>query len=743
MPDKLSQSSYKEEVVQNALDRWKGSSSKRGKIRTALNKKQYDKVESNERMAKRVNRALNVVESRLGEQVSEFMSPDVQEVMAAGGISEGEVTNILFERVIGQTRDLLQIDFFSRGLKVSRCVGRVLTPVGASRVSYGTGFLIAPGLMMTNWHVIETIEDAAKSTFQLDYQADFDPQTFKLDTRKFFHSNKDLDFAIVAVDPISDGGVSLSKYGWCPLVGAEGKVSIGEPVNIIQHPLGQMKQVAFRENKLLDLDQKSKNFAYYEVDTEQGSSGSPVFSDQWEVIALHHSGVPKTNTKGEWIKMDGSVFKKGDNPGSIHWIGNEGIRVSALINYLKSLSLDGNEGELVQQVILATEPPAEPDIISDDLDMKEPMETVSVSPTPESVSIRPVVSSQNIFNFFGATNVYVSPTGVQASGATTEYGEVSSGSSRLTDDGNTKDRTIGLEKVQPDPDYISRPGYDSEFLSFSVPLPQPVGDWRDLAIPVPDADESSPFELKYYHYSVIMNKERKLAAIAAVNFNPLAAFQHRRERDKWYYDPRIGKEFQLGEKLYAGNPLDRGHLVRRNDSGWGDSKEEAKSCNDDTFHFTNCSPQHEVFNQSGLATNAGVLLWGNLENHISKQGKKNARRISIFNGPIFRKNDRVYRKIAQLPKEFWKVVVYADDDGTPRAAAFKLSQAVLIASVGLNEKVDFADYEVYQVSIDELATDTGLNFGNLVRYDTKSAFETLEESKSAPKPLGGLGDIQL
>ena len=74
---------------------------------------------------------------------------------------------------------------------------------------------------------------------------------------------------------------------------------------------------------------------------------------------------------------------------------------------------------------------------------------------------------------------------------------------------------------------------------------------------------------------------------------------------------------RVAERLSTENALrralDRGHLVRRLDPAWGESKALAKIANDDTFHFTNCTPQHENFNQSRLAG-----LWGQLENAVKR-----------------------------------------------------------------------------------------------------------------------------
>lgn len=83
----------------------------------------------------------------------------------------------------------------------------------------------------------------------------------------------------------------------------------------------------------------------------------------------------------------------------------------------------------------------------------------------------------------------------------------------------------------------------------------------------------------------------------------------RREQDRWSFDPRGLADEQTGEEVYRDNPLDRGHLVRRLDPTWRISLAAAKSAGDDTFHFTNHTPQHKDFNQN-------QTTWAGLEDYL-------------------------------------------------------------------------------------------------------------------------------
>src|SRR5262249_40047736 len=141
-----------------------------------------------------------------------------------------------------------------------------------------------------------------------------------------------LDFTLVAVKP--DGG--LTENGWLTLNDDEGAVLKDEYVNIIQHPNGRPKQVALRDNQVTDV---LKKYLHYRADTEPGSSGAPVFNDEWELIGLHHSGVPKKNDQGHILARSGAVWTEDMGDAAIDWIANEGVRVGRILAFLREAPL--------------------------------------------------------------------------------------------------------------------------------------------------------------------------------------------------------------------------------------------------------------------------------------------------------------------------------------------------------------------------------------------------------------------
>ena len=241
-------------------------------------------------------------------------------------------------------------------------------------------------------------------------------------------------------------------------------------------------------------------------------------------------------------------------------------------------------------------------------------------------------------------------------------------------------------------DLKNRVGYADDFLSdFVVPWPT-VGE--------PLAGDVQPKRLDYTHFSITMSRSRRLALYVGVNIDGAKHVDIVRSNDTWAYDGRLPTDAQVGEDLYAGNGLDRGHLVRRQDPNWGD---DATTANLDTFHFTNCSPQMSGFNQK---------TWLELEDYILDNTQRWKARATVFSGPVFSDNDRVYRGV-KIPQAFWKVVAYLSDDGKPSASAYMIDQRRELDQLDLV----FGQLRTYQRSVIAIEQLTGIRFGQLADYD--------------------------
>jgi endonuclease G len=261
------------------------------------------------------------------------------------------------------------------------------------------------------------------------------------------------------------------------------------------------------------------------------------------------------------------------------------------------------------------------------------------------------------------------------------------------------------EAVVPLESLNGRAGYRHDFLGdgkFEVPLPE-LGEGLDEVAVVIDenAKGTERFTLPYTHFSIATHKERRMALFTASNIDGALSRKIKRNKDVWAFDPRIDADFQIGNDLYKGNDLDRGHLVRRLDPTWGD---EAKQAELDTFFFTNCTPQHSGFNQR---------LWLELEEYLLSNTDTRDFKACIFTGPIFSENDRPYRG-AFLPLAFWKVAVMVHDkEDRLTATAYIVSQKSLLSDL----EFVFGQFKTYQVPIAKIEEKTNLNFGRLKDFD--------------------------
>jgi hypothetical protein len=183
----------------------------------------------------------------------------------------------------------------------------------------GTGFLVGPDAVLTNWHVVE----AAKTGNTLDkLTCRFDYQRLENGTRQegtviMLHSDgcvdfspyspaemtqtpevppptlEQLDYALLRLSkPVGEEG----NRGWIAVSNAGVQLAKNAPLLIVQHPDGAPMKLALDTDSVIDYNANNTRIRYA-TNTEPGSSGSPCFSMDWELVALHHFGDPAWQDK--------------------------------------------------------------------------------------------------------------------------------------------------------------------------------------------------------------------------------------------------------------------------------------------------------------------------------------------------------------------------------------------------------------------------------------------------------------
>jgi endonuclease G, mitochondrial len=230
--------------------------------------------------------------------------------------------------------DMVDIWFLSAGARAGESVAKLYVPKfqgrdpliqgGRHARMLGTGWLITPRHLVTNYHVIaarrqdeppvgqdDFLLQGAKTTAKFDYNS-VDDDGSDVEAEAVEASDAGLDFAIIRLksDVTTRRPLQIQET---PMVFEAGAYL---PLNIIQHPSGNPKRVALRNNLLTSAD--AVTIRYF-TDTLGGSSGSPVFDDTWRVVGLHRGAQ----------SVQGVSFQGRDTA-----VVNVGTQVSAILSYL-------------------------------------------------------------------------------------------------------------------------------------------------------------------------------------------------------------------------------------------------------------------------------------------------------------------------------------------------------------------------------------------------------------------------
>ncbi|GHD05679.1 DNA/RNA non-specific endonuclease [Zhihengliuella salsuginis] len=257
------------------------------------------------------------------------------------------------------------------------------------------------------------------------------------------------------------------------------------------------------------------------------------------------------------------------------------------------------------------------------------------------------------------------------------------------------------------PDLSDREGFDESFLGLPVPVPA-LGGVETVLLP-------------YTHFSVLLRPDKRLAAVTALGIDGAKFFDIGRSGIDWRLDPRVAGDQQSGDRVYARNDLDRGHLVRRASAIWGDSRQEAARANEDTFFYTNAAPQAARYNQS-------MNLWLGLETYLLEHAADHGRRLAVFTGPVFSDRDPEYRGIG-IPLQYFKVAAFLHG-GTLSATGYVVDQTPQLDDLPDVPRPGGADdgtapplgaFRTFQVPIGDIARLTGLDLQQLTAVDRMPA----------------------
>lgn len=190
----------------------------------------------------------------------------------------------------------------------------------------GTGFLVGPDAVLTNYHVLQSVLDGttppAQVAFRFDYKVLRDgsrvegvtlglhPTDWNLAAAPCSAAEQtdtpdnplptadELDFALVrlarpvgAESAVPKGGGESPRRGWITMPTGSPPFAPKMPLLIAQHPDGKPLKLAVDTESVIGVNANGTRVRYA-TNTEAGSSGAPVFDLDWNLVALHHLGDP-------------------------------------------------------------------------------------------------------------------------------------------------------------------------------------------------------------------------------------------------------------------------------------------------------------------------------------------------------------------------------------------------------------------------------------------------------------------
>lgn len=265
---------------------------------------------------------------------------------------------------------IIKTDTFLDVMEWRTHLGQIERQVCAIRLNgqpAGTGFLLGPNVIMTNYHVVEDVikkklgSEAVTAVFDYKKLANGN----ELNTGKSYGLAEDwlIDsspYSEIDLVPISQKMTAPQPdeldYAILRLKGSPGSQKLSDPEDpdsptrgwlkphlpkhnfrekpalfIMQHPSGMPLKLALNTKSVLDVN-SNQTRVIYQTNTEPGSSGSPCFDQDWNLVALHHSGDPtKMPTWNEGIPFT-AIMALLEQRGKVDELGRQNSAADAVVD---------------------------------------------------------------------------------------------------------------------------------------------------------------------------------------------------------------------------------------------------------------------------------------------------------------------------------------------------------------------------------------------------------------------------
>ncbi|NEP61811.1 MAG: trypsin-like peptidase domain-containing protein [Symploca sp. SIO2G7] len=208
--------------------------------------------------------------------------------------------------------EIWDMGFLKRGVDQAAAICRIELSDGKA---IGTGFLIAPNYLLTNYHVLapnldsdphaylpEMVFRFATLTDPMGHETYGSVRKLTANPLRKFSVTHELDYALLELDIDQSqltNVISLSM----DLSGGR-SLATNDSIYLLHHPSGQTMKVSLGSRSGITGVYPAQGVVQYISKTAQGSSGAPCFNEQWELVAIHYAEI----SGAVGVKCEGILF---------------------------------------------------------------------------------------------------------------------------------------------------------------------------------------------------------------------------------------------------------------------------------------------------------------------------------------------------------------------------------------------------------------------------------------------------